>query len=146
MCDCELLGQLSTVCIQHAFHSTQERSSNNRVLTSMRCLLLLQRGVEVRSYNVIYDLIDEVTAAMEGLLEPITVKEEIGSATVRAVFGGGSTKIAGCYVEEGKLKKGCTVQVKRGEDKVVFEGTLTSLRRIKDVVKEVSGTRVWMVT
>jgi len=96
-----------------------------------------RRGVEVRSYNVIYDLIDEVTAAMEGLLEPITVKEEIGSATVRAVFGGGSTKIAGCYVEEGKLKKGCTVQVKRGEDKVVFEGTLTSLRRIKDVVKEV---------
>jgi len=95
-----------------------------------------QRGVEVRSYSVIYDLIDEVTAAMEGLLVPVTDKELVGEAEVRAVYGTGSTKIAGCFVNEGRLKKGSVVEVKRGA-KLVYEGELTSLRRIKDSVKEV---------
>eukprot|EP00240_Pyramimonas_obovata_P002866 CAMPEP_0118923392 /NCGR_PEP_ID=MMETSP1169-20130426/1938_1 /TAXON_ID=36882 /ORGANISM="Pyramimonas obovata, Strain CCMP722" /LENGTH=644 /DNA_ID=CAMNT_0006864373 /DNA_START=61 /DNA_END=1995 /DNA_ORIENTATION=- len=95
-----------------------------------------QRGVEVRSYSVIYDLIDEVTSAMEGLLVPVTEKELVGEAEVRAVFGSGSTKIAGCFVNEGKLKKGVMVEVTRGA-KTVFEGEISSLRRIKDIVKEV---------
>jgi len=115
---------------------------NNNV--SEACTAYAQkRGVEVRSYNVIYDLIDEVTAAMEGLLSPVTEKETVGEAEVRAVFGSGSTRIAGCLVTEGKIVKGATLQVMRGgksedsEAKVVYEGKITSLRRIKDVVKEV---------
>jgi translation initiation factor IF-2 len=71
-----------------------------------------KKRVELRTYNVIYDLIDEVTAAMEGLLDKVVVKESIGEATVRAVFGSGSTKIAGCYVDEGKLAKGATIEVR----------------------------------
>ena len=105
-----------------------------------------RKRVELRTYNVIYDLIDEVTAAMEGLLDKVEVKEAIGEATVRAVFGNGSTKIAGCYVDEGKLAKGATIEVTRG-DKQMWKGDVTSLRRVKDVVKEVErGLECGVVT
>ena len=70
-------------------------------------------AAEVSMYNhrVIYDLLDTVRGIMEGRLAPVEQVNEIGSAEVRAVFGSGSRKIAGCMVNEGSLKKGCTVEV-----------------------------------
>lgn len=95
-------------------------------------------GITIGTYSVIYDLVDEVRAAMEGRLRTQEEKVSIGSAEVKAVFGSGNRKVAGCLVVDGILRKGAVVQVKRGK-RVVYEGPLTSLRRVKDDVKEVGA-------
>ncbi|KAI3769428.1 hypothetical protein L6452_00530 [Arctium lappa] len=96
------------------------------------------KGVEIRLYKVIYDLLDDVRTAMEGLLDPVEDQVPIGSADVRAVFSSGSGRIAGCMVTEGKVTKDCGVRVLR-KGKTVFVGVLDSLRRIKEDVKEVNA-------
>ncbi|WCJ32373.1 Translation initiation factor IF-2 chloroplastic [Euphorbia peplus] len=95
------------------------------------------KGVEIRLYRVIYELIDDVRKAMEGLLEPVEEQEIIGSAEVRAVFSSGSGRVAGCMVTDGKIEKGCGIKVTR-KRKVVHTGVLDSLRRVKEIVKEVN--------
>ncbi|GLT33922.1 hypothetical protein SLA2020_084750 [Shorea laevis] len=97
-----------------------------------------KKGVEIRLYRVIYDLIDDVRNAMEGLLEPIEEQVAIGSAEVRAVFSSGSGCVAGCMVTEGKVVKGCGIRIVRN-DKVIHVGVLDSLRRVKEIVKEVNA-------
>ncbi|MEY4430636.1 MAG: Translation initiation factor [Cyanobacteriota bacterium] len=94
-------------------------------------------GVDVRDYDVIYKLLEEIQMAMEGLLEPEMVEESLGEAEVRAVFSIGKSAVAGCYVTNGKLQRNCRVRVWRGKEKV-FEGDLDSLRRGKDDQKEVA--------
>jgi translation initiation factor IF-2 len=94
-------------------------------------------GVDVRDYDVIYKLLEDIQMAMEGLLEPELVEESLGEAEVRAVFSIGRSAVAGCYVTTGKLQRNCKVRVWRGKEKV-FEGDLDSLRRNKDDVKEVA--------
>ncbi|XP_065861664.1 translation initiation factor IF-2, chloroplastic isoform X2 [Euphorbia lathyris] len=95
------------------------------------------KGVEIRLYRVIYELIDDVRKAMEGLLEPIEEQETIGLAEVRAVFSSGSGRVAGCMVTDGKIEKGCGIKVVR-KRKIVHTGVLDSLRRVKEIVKEVN--------
>ena len=95
-------------------------------------------GVDIREYNIIYKLLEDVQGAMEGLLEPELVEEHLGIAEVRAVFPvGRNNKVAGCYVQSGKLVRNCKVRIKRGKE-VVFEASLDSLKRMKDDVKEVA--------
>jgi len=94
-------------------------------------------GVDVRDYDVIYKLLEDIQLAMEGLLEPELVEEPLGEAEVRAVFSIGRNAVAGCYVTSGKLQRNCKVRMWRGKEKV-FEGDLDSLRRNKDDVKEVA--------
>ncbi|MFM8259516.1 MAG: translation initiation factor IF-2, partial [Vulcanococcus sp.] len=94
-------------------------------------------GVDVRDYDVIYKLLEDIQMAMEGLLEPELVEETLGEAEVRAVFTIGKSAVAGCYVTSGKLQRNCKVRVWRGKEKV-FEGDLDSLRRGKDDQKEVA--------
>jgi len=94
-------------------------------------------GVDVRDYDVIYKLLEDIQLAMEGLLEPELVEEALGEAEVRAVFTIGKSAVAGCYVTSGKLQRNCKVRVWRGKEKV-HEGDLDSLRRNKDDVKEVA--------
>ena len=94
-------------------------------------------GVDVRDYDVIYKLLEDIQMAMEGLLEPELVEEGLGEAEVRAVFMIGRNAVAGCYVTNGKLQRNCKVRVHRGKE-VVFQGDLDSLRRSKDDVKEVA--------
>ena len=94
-------------------------------------------GVDVRDYDVIYKLLEEIQMAMEGLLEPELVEEALGEAEVRAVFTIGKNAVAGCYVTSGKVQRNCRVRVHRGKEKV-YEGDLDSLRRNKDDVKEVA--------
>ncbi|XP_028760545.1 translation initiation factor IF-2, chloroplastic [Neltuma alba] len=94
--------------------------------------------VEIRSYRVIYDLIDDVRNAMEGLLEPVEDQVTIGSAEVRATFSSGSGRVAGCMVTEGKVSKDCGIRVIR-KGRVVHTGVLGSLKRVKEIVKEVSA-------
>ncbi|XP_064998877.1 translation initiation factor IF-2, chloroplastic-like [Musa acuminata AAA Group] len=97
-----------------------------------------KKNVEIRLYRVIYDLIDDMRNAMEGLLEPVEEQVPIGTADVRATFGSGSGRVAGCMVTEGKVVKDCGVRVVRN-GKTVHTGTIDSLRRVKEDVKEVGA-------
>lgn len=96
-----------------------------------------QEGVEVRYYNVIYDLIDDVKAALTGMLSPELREEIVGIAEVRDVFR--SPKfglIAGCMVTEGSVFRSKPIRVLR-DNVVIYEGELESLRRFKDDANEV---------
>ncbi|MDG2990241.1 translation initiation factor IF-2 [Candidatus Synechococcus calcipolaris G9] len=97
-----------------------------------------QNNVDVREYNIIYKLLDDLEGAMEGLLEPELVEEDIGQAEVRAVFPLSKGSVAGCYVQSGKLVRNCKVRILR-KNQVVYTGVLSSLKRIKDDVKEVAA-------
>lgn len=97
-----------------------------------------KKSVEIRLYKVIYDLIDDLRNAMEGLLEPAEEEVPIGSAKVRAVFSSGSGKVAGCMITTGKVVQDCNVRVLR-KGKEVYVGSLDSLRRVKEAVKEVGA-------
>ncbi|QNI59741.1 translation initiation factor IF-2 [Synechococcus sp. BIOS-U3-1] len=94
-------------------------------------------SVDVRDYDVIYKLLEDIQLAMEGLLEPELVEESLGEAEVRAVFTIGKSAVAGCYVTTGKIQRNCKVRVHRGKE-IVYAGDLDSLRRNKDDVKEVA--------
>eukprot|EP00898_Chlorokybus_atmophyticus_P002165 jgi/Chlat1/294/Chrsp1S03172 len=96
------------------------------------------KGVEIRSYDVIYRLVDDVRAAMEGMLEPFQERQVLGQAEVRALFGAGSRTVAGCMITSGKLQRNCRITVMRN-GKQVYDGVLDSLRRGKESVKEVSA-------
>ncbi len=94
-------------------------------------------GIEIRYYNIIYDLIDDVKAAMSGLLAPTIREIYLGKAEILEVFNITKTgKVAGCRVTEGKVERGAKVRLIR-DDVVIHEGTLSTLKRFKDEVKEV---------
>ncbi|MEP0919507.1 translation initiation factor IF-2 [Leptolyngbya sp. DQ-M1] len=95
-------------------------------------------GVDVRDYNIIYKLLDDVQGAMEGLLEPELVEEALGQAEVRAVFPVGRGAVAGCYVQSGKLVRNCKIRIHRG-GKLIYSGNLDSLKRMKEDAREVNS-------
>jgi translation initiation factor IF-2 len=96
-------------------------------------------GIEIRYYNVIYDLVDDLKAAMAGLLSPDLRETPLGSAEILEVFSVSKTgKVAGCQVREGLVRRGARVRLIR-DDIVIHEGELSSLRRFKDEVKEVNA-------
>ena len=96
-------------------------------------------GIDIRHYDVIYNLIDDVDKALKGLLEPSYVEVIEGRAEVRAIFPAGKRiQIAGAYVAEGKISRNASVRVRRGEE-IVHESTVSSLRRFKDDVREVAA-------
>ncbi len=93
--------------------------------------------VDLRLYSVIYQAIDDVEHAMKGLLDPVFEEKVIGHAEVRQLFkASGIGTIAGSYVLDGTIQRGCTVRITR-EGEQIFEGPLASLKRFKDDVKEV---------
>ena len=94
-------------------------------------------GIEIRYYSIIYDLVDQVKAAMSGLLAPTTKENFLGYATIKKVFDiSKQGKVAGCLVTEGKVERGAKVRLLRDKT-VIHEGTLSILKRFKDDVKEV---------
>ncbi len=96
-----------------------------------------REGVDVRLYKVIYNAIEDVEAAMKGMLDPIFEEKILGHAEVRQIFKSSEVgNIAGSYILDGIFERGCKVRVTR-EGKQVFEGELASLKRFKDDVKEV---------
>ena len=97
-----------------------------------------REGVSIRSYDVIYEVTDDVQNALKGMLEPTEVEVTEGTAEIREVFSAGKKgKVAGVYVTEGKIGRGASVRLRRGEE-VIAESTVSSLRRFKDDVKEVN--------
>lgn len=97
-----------------------------------------REGVDVRDYSVIYNLLDDIQGAMEGLLDPEMVEEELGQAQVRAIFPSGRGQVAGCYVLSGQLVRNAKVRILRN-DKVVHENVLDSLRRMREDVRDVKS-------
>ena len=96
-----------------------------------------REGVDVRLYKVIYQAIEDIEAAMKGMLDPVFEEKIIGHAEVRQIFKASQIgNIAGSYVTGGVLQRGCKVRISR-EGKQIYEGALASLKRFKDDVKEV---------
>jgi translation initiation factor IF-2 len=95
-------------------------------------------GVEVRFYDIIYKLVNEVKDAMSGMLAPDIEEVYLGQAEVRDTFSVPKVgTVAGCFVADGKIIRNCKVRLLRG-GVVIYTGSVSSLRRIKDDVKEVS--------
>ncbi len=98
-----------------------------------------REGVDVRLYRVIYQAIEDIEAAMKGMLDPVFEEKVIGHAEVRQIFKASAIgNIAGSYVLDGVFQRGCKVRISR-EGKQIFEGELASLKRFKDDVKEVKA-------
>jgi len=97
-----------------------------------------KEGVDVRLYNIIYDAVEDIKKAMEGLLEPTLREKFLGRAEVREVFSVPKVgNVAGCYVQDGKMLRNAPVRLLR-DNVVVYEGKMSSLRRFKDDMKEVA--------
>ena len=95
--------------------------------------------VDIRLYRVIYDAIEDIENAMKGMLEPIYEEKVIAHVEVRQTFkASGVGTIAGSYVLDGKVERGCRVRISR-DGEMIFEGDLASLKRFKDDVKEVAA-------
>ncbi len=95
-------------------------------------------GVEIKTYSVIYNAIEDVESAMKGMLDPVYKEVIIGNAEVRQTFRISDVgTIAGCYVTNGKMARNAGVRVLRGHI-VIYDGKLISLKRMKDDVKEVA--------
>ncbi len=111
---------------------------NMRPVTTAR-RLAEERGVEVKTYSIIYELVNEIKLALEGLLTPEFAEEYCGRAEIRETFVIPKVgTIAGCLVVDGKINRGCNVRLLR-DGKILHDGKLSSLKRFKDDVKEVSG-------
>ncbi len=96
-------------------------------------------GVEIRQYAIIYDLVNDVKDAMSGMLAPTIRETFLGNAEILEIFNISKTgKVAGCRVTEGKVERGAKVRLIR-DDVVIHEGTLSTLKRFKDEVKDVQG-------
>ncbi|MCK4729237.1 MAG: translation initiation factor IF-2, partial [Desulfobacterales bacterium] len=101
--------------------------------------LAAEQNVDIRFYDVIYNIVNDIKGAMAGLMEPTYEEHLIGSAEVREIFSIPKVgTIAGCYVTEGKIERGQPVRLLR-DGVVVYNGKIASLRRFKDDVKEVQG-------
>ncbi|MFQ5895559.1 MAG: translation initiation factor IF-2, partial [Nitrospinota bacterium] len=99
--------------------------------------LAVKEGVEIRTYSVIYDALNDVKAALEGILEPTARETVLGHAEVRQVFHIPRVgKVAGCYVTDGAVQRGSRVRLVR-DSVVIYEGRVASLRRFKQDVNEV---------
>ena len=98
-----------------------------------------EEKVDVRLYRVIYNAIEDITAAMKGMLDPVYEEKVLGHAEIRQLFkASGVGSIAGSYVLDGKFERNCQARITR-DGIVVFEGELESLKRFKDDVKEVAA-------
>lgn len=98
-----------------------------------------REGVDVRLYKVIYQAIEDIEAAMKGMLDPIFEEKIIGHAEVRQIFKASAIgNIAGSYVLDGEFQRGCKIRIRRGDEQI-YEGELASLKRFKDDVKEVKA-------
>lgn len=111
---------------------------NMRPVTSAR-RIAEEKGVDIKTYSIIYELINDVTLALEGMLTPERVEKYIGRAQVKETFSIPKVgTIAGTAVVDGKIERGCNIRLLR-DGKIIYDGKLTTLKRFKDEVKEVKN-------
>ncbi|MBX9952440.1 MAG: translation initiation factor IF-2 [Candidatus Obscuribacterales bacterium] len=98
-----------------------------------------KEGVDVRTYNIIYQITDDLEKAIQGLIQPLRSEVQIGQAEIRAVFKlGKALSIGGCMVTSGKVKRGGIAKIDRGGS-IIYEGKIETLKRFKDDAKEVAS-------
>lgn len=98
-----------------------------------------EKSVEIRLYNIIYKLLEDIEAAMKGMLDPVFEEKVIGEAEVRSIFKASKVgTIAGCYITSGMITRNSDIRLIR-DSIVIYEGKLSSLKRFKDDVKEVKN-------
>jgi translation initiation factor IF-2 len=111
---------------------------NMRPVTTAR-RIAEEKGVDIKTYSIIYELINDVTLALEGMLTPEKVEKYIGRAQVRETFAIPKVgTIAGTAVIDGKIERGCNIRLLR-DGKIIYDGKLSTLKRFKDDVKEVKN-------
>jgi translation initiation factor IF-2 len=111
---------------------------NMRPVTTAR-RIAEEKGVDIKTYSIIYELINDVTLALEGMLTPERVEKYIGRAQVRETFSIPKIgTIAGTAVVDGKIERGCNIRLLR-DGKIIYDGKLSTLKRFKDDVKEVKN-------
>lgn len=111
---------------------------NMRPVTTAR-RIAEEKGVDIKTYSIIYELINDVTLALEGMLTPEKVEKYIGRAQVRETFSIPKIgTIAGSAVIDGKIERGCNIRLLR-DGKIIYDGRLSTLKRFKDEVKEVKN-------
>ncbi len=111
---------------------------NMRPVTTAR-RIAEEKGVDIKTYSIIYELINDVTLALEGMLTPEKVEKYIGRAQVRETFSIPKFgTIAGSAVVDGKIERGCSIRLLR-DGKIIYDGKLSTLKRFKDEVKEVKN-------
>lgn len=132
------VGEVSESDVQLAAASKAVIIGFHTAIESHAEPLVKQLGVQVRSHDIIYHAIDDVKLLMAGTLERIAVETDKGKALVKAIFKSSHTGlIAGCQVTEGTIHRNYHIRLKRGEE-VVWKGTISSLKRVKEDVREVS--------
>lgn len=131
-------GEISETDVDLAAASSAVIIGFNTSLASGARQAADKAGVDIREYSIIYNLLEDIEGAMEGLLEPELVEEPLGQVEVRAVFPVGRGAVAGCYVQSGKLVRNCRIRVYR-DSSVVHEGILESLKRMKEDAREVNA-------
>jgi translation initiation factor IF-2 len=126
--DVDLADTATAICV--GFNVTAEADARNQAK---------QRGVEIRTYKIIYELKEDIEKAIQGMLEPKFEDQHLGTVEIRMVFDlSRYGKVAGCYVTEGKVVRGCQARVRRGNE-TVYEGRVASLRHLKDDVREMTA-------
>jgi translation initiation factor IF-2 len=111
---------------------------NMRPVTTAR-RISEEKGVDIKTYSIIYELINDVTLALEGMLTPERIEKYIGRAQVKETFAIPKIgTIAGTSVIDGKIERGCNIRLLR-DGKIIYDGRLTTLKRFKDEVKEVKN-------
>ena len=109
-----------------------------RPVTSAR-RLAEEKGVDIKNYSIIYEAINDITLALEGMLTPEHTEKYIGRAQVRDTFNIPKVgTIAGTAVVDGKIERGCNIRLLR-DGKIIYDGKLSNLKRFKDEVKEVKN-------
>lgn len=132
------VGEISESDVQLAAASKAVILGFHTQIESHADQLVKEMGVIVKLHDIIYHAIDEIKALMQGLLDKISVETERGKALVKAVFKSSQLGlIAGCQVMEGVINRNYLIRVRRGND-VVFKGTIASLKKVKEDVREVS--------
>jgi translation initiation factor IF-2 len=111
---------------------------NMRPVTTAR-RIAEEKGVDIKTYSIIYELINDVTLALEGMLTPERIEKYIGRAQVKETFSIPKVgTIAGTSVIDGKIERGCNIRLLR-DGKIIYDGRLSTLKRFKDEVKEVKN-------
>ena len=132
-----VLGAAAAVAFAH--HSVQLRAQGLQPFdAALHLLQLAQRdGVEIRDYAIIYNIVDDTKAMLEGMLKPALHERKLGNAQILEIFDVGKVgKVAGCRVTNGLVRRGANVRLLR-DDIVIHDGTLKTLRSFKDDVREV---------
>lgn len=132
------VGNINTSDVILAVASNALILGFNVVADELAKVLAAKEGIDIRTYNIIYELANDIKAAVEGMLEPKLKKVFLGRAEVRKVFKlSRAGTVAGCFVTKGKINRGCVINLVRNGE-IVFEGKLSSLKRFKDDMRDVA--------